>query len=114
MVKRISILTLIVIGIIIAACKKDEFKDLDCSTIDSKYSTSISGIISSKCNTSGCHNAGSSKGDFTSYAKVKPYVDNGSFNKEVIVNKSMPKGTSLSQDERNKIKCWLDAGGPNN
>lgn len=112
--KQISILTLIIIGAVLAACKKDEFKDLDCSTIDSKYSTSLSAIISSKCNNSGCHNAGSSNGDFTTYAKVKPYVDNGTFKKEVITDKTMPQNGSLSQDERNKIKCWLDAGGPNN
>jgi len=94
-------------------CKKNEFKNLDCSTIDSKYSTSIAGIISGSCTTSGCHN-GSSSFDLKTYNQVKPYIDNGKFNDEVINKKSMPKGKSLSQDELNKIKCWLDQGGPNN
>ena len=114
--KRISILissVFILIILLFITCKKNEFKNLDCSTIDSKYSTSISGIISSSCTTAGCHN-GTSSFDLRTYSLVKPYIDNGKFNDEVINKKSMPKGKSLSQDELNKIKCWLDQGGPNN
>ena len=103
----------IFILLMVIACKKNEFKNLDCSTIDSKYSTSISGIISANCTTSGCHN-GASSFDLRTYNQVKPFIDNGKFNDEVIKRKSMPKGKSLSQDELNRIKCWLDQGGPNN
>ncbi len=109
----ISFSIIIATVILFITCKKKEFKNLDCSTIDSKYSTSIAGIISASCTTSGCHN-GSSSFDLRTYNQVKTYIDNGKFNDEVINKKSMPKGKSLSQDELNKIKCWLDQGGPNN
>ena len=112
--KSIVSVTIVIVTIMLfITCKKNEFKNLDCSTIDSKYSTSIAGIISASCTTSGCHN-GSSSFDLRTYNQVKTYIDNGKFNDELINKKSMPKGKSLSQDELNKIKCWLDQGGPNN
>jgi hypothetical protein len=109
-------LILFVIVVLFATCKKkNEFKNLDCSTIDSKYSTSIKNIMSANCTTSGCHD-GNSYGavDLRTYNNIKPYIDNGKFNQEVIVDKTMPKGKTLSQGDRDKIKCWLDSGAPNN
>lgn len=100
--------------VFLSTCKKDEFKHLDCSKLDSKYSSSIKSIISSNCTTAGCHDGNSGVSNLTTYDKLKPYLDNGQFNEQVIKSKTMPKNKSLSQDERNKIKCWLDDGAPNN
>jgi hypothetical protein len=110
---KLILLPFVFVSITFVTCKKNEFKNLDCSKIDSKYSTSISVIFSTNCTTSGCHN-GSSIFDLRTYNQIKPYIDNRDIYEEVIEKKSMPKGKSLSQDELNKIKCWLDQGGPNN
>ncbi|MFL5754545.1 MAG: hypothetical protein ACJ76F_14120 [Bacteroidia bacterium] len=114
--KTLSIILLFcsIIFLLSTCKKKNEFKHLDCSKIDSKYSTAIKSIISSNCTLSGCHDGSSSASNLTTYDKVKPFVDNGQFNEQVIKTKAMPQNRSLSQDERNKIKCWLDDGGPNN
>ena len=98
----------------IYSCKKNEYKNIDCNSIQAKYSSDIFPIINSKCNSSGCHGAGSSKGDFTNYQGLKAKADNGSIEKRVLVNKDMPPSGSLSSEERNKIKCWLNNGAQNN
>ena len=114
MKRSIIIVCSSVVLLLFGTCKKDEFKKLDCSSLDSKYSTSISGIISSNCTLSGCHNGSGPTFDLRTYDLVKAQVNGGAFESAVITNKTMPKGRSLSQDQRNKIKCWLDQGAPNN
>jgi hypothetical protein len=100
--------------IAIVACKKDEYKGLDCSSINAKYAADIKPIIQANCNGISCHGPGSSKGDITNYNGLKPYVDNGSLSNSVLTKKSMPPSGALSLDDRKKIKCWIDSGSPNN
>lgn len=94
--------------------KKDEYANLDCSTISSAYNANIRPIINANCMSSGCHNAGSVHGDFSTYAGVKAKVDNGSMNTRVLEDKNMPPSGPLPLDARKKIKCWIENGAPNN
>ena len=110
---RVVVFT-VVGGIWWSSCKKDEYKNLDCSTISSAYTANIKPIIDANCVSSGCHNAGSNNGDFTSYTGVHGKVNNGSFEKRVLNNKDMPSSGALSLDNRKKIKCWIDNGALNN
>ncbi|MDP2386003.1 MAG: hypothetical protein Q8M29_06510 [Bacteroidota bacterium] len=99
------------------ACKKSRKNDLDhidCSKINSVYSSNVKPIIDKNCLSSGCHNSGSTNGDFTTYAGVKAKVDNGSFDNRVIQQKNMPLSNELSMDDLKKIKCWLNSGAANN
>ena len=96
------------------ACKKDEYKNLDCGKINASFSHDIQPIIQASCLGSGCHNAGSGHGDFTGYKGVKGKANNGSFEKRVLIKKDMPSGSSLSLSDREKIKCWLSNGAPDN
>ena len=100
----------------VLSCEKKEpaLATLDCSTINSSYSSGILPVINANCTSSGCHNAGSVNGDFTIYAGIKLKVDNGSINNRVVVQKNMPPSGALSVDNLNKIKCWLNSGAPNN
>ncbi len=107
-----SLLFLFITGII--SCKRDEYKGLDCTSINAKYTADIKPLISNNCNSSGCHGTGSDKGDFTTYNGLNAAVNNGTLNKEVLTKKSMPPSAALSFDDRKKIKCWMDAGAPNN
>ena len=100
--------------IYLISCRKNEYKNIDCNSIQSTYSSDIFPLVSAKCNSSGCHSAGSSRGDFTTYQGLKVKADNGSLEKSVLLDKDMPPSGALSQDERNKIKCWLNNGSPNN
>jgi hypothetical protein len=100
--------------ILLSSCEKDEYKDLDCSTISSAYNANIKPIMNASCNAGGCHNAGSVNGDFTTYAGLKAKADNGTLNKRVLRDKDMPTSGPLPIEQRRQIKCWLDNGALNN
>ncbi|MEZ4938126.1 MAG: cytochrome c [Crocinitomicaceae bacterium] len=71
----------------------------------------IQPIIEAKCTR--CHNASkkNSIGDFTSFQGLKPYLENGQFEKLVLIKKTMPKGgDDLSVEELEKIECWKANG----
>ncbi len=62
-----------------------------------------------------CHSSGSKRGDFTSYDGLKPDLDNGNFEKEVLIDQRMPRGSqTLTQEQINTIQCWVDNGYPEN
>ena len=106
---------IIVITIIICSlfcCKKDEYKGLDCSTTLVTYDSTIKVIIDAHCLSSGCHNAGSPNGNYTTYAGIFARVKNGTLAQRVLYTKDMPKNSSLSLEDRKKIKCWIDGGAP--
>jgi hypothetical protein len=94
-----------------SACKKDKESDKLTPTCDGSsptYQNTIKSIIDSKCATSNCHS------NYSSYNGLRPALDNGSFRREVLVDQTMPQGSSLSQDQLNKIQCWVNNGFPEN
>jgi len=115
--KKFSLIAFLVFLTLITfqTCKKDDLKNLDCSTVPATYSANIKTLVSNTCATSGgCHAAGSANGDFTMYAGLKAVANSGALEKETITQKSMPPSGGLSLDDRKKIKCWLNNGSPNN
>jgi hypothetical protein len=102
------------LAIYFSSCQKDEYKDLDCTTISAGYNASIKPIINANCLGGGCHNTGSLNGDFTTYAGLKAKADDGSLNKRVLQDKDMPASGALPLDQRKQIKCWLENGALNN
>jgi hypothetical protein len=106
--------TLILIILLFQTCKKDDLKNLDCSKIAATYNADIKPLVNTQCNTSsGCHGSGSSL-DYSTYAGLKSIADNGSLEKKVLTDKSMPPSGALSLDNKKKIKCWLNNGSLNN
>jgi len=100
---------------ITVACKNDKEDPtpaVDCSTVT--YSGTISGIVISKCNLGGCHATGSPNGDYTSYAGLQAKFANGTLKQRVIVEKSMPSGSALTETQYKQFECWINAGAPNN
>jgi copper chaperone CopZ len=70
------------------------------------YDNSIKGIIENNCAISGCH-SGSVSPDFRTFSAIKSAANNI---KTKTGNKSMPKGSSLSQSQIDMIACWVDDG----
>ncbi len=101
-----------------ASCSKkqnpNDLSNIDCSSINAKYAADIKPIMSASCIYSGCHEAGSSRGDFTAYAGLKAVADKGSLESKVIKDQSMPPSGPCSLDNRKQIQCWINAGAPNN
>ncbi len=115
---KIAYITLLVFGVGLSACLKNVAQEpgtLNCATVNAKYGADITPIINAKCASSGCHN-GSAPGNFTSYAGIKTYIDNGKVKDRVFVKKDMPVAglPQLTEDEKNSLQCWLDNGAPNN
>lgn len=87
-----------------------------CSNTDSKFSTAVNAIIQNKCSSSGCHDANTQAAgyQFVSYSDIHNNIE--SVNNSVFVSETMPKSgsTPLTDKEKVALKCWIDAGSPNN
>ncbi|OFY63146.1 MAG: hypothetical protein A3H98_01905 [Bacteroidetes bacterium RIFCSPLOWO2_02_FULL_36_8] len=104
--------------VLMFSCKKEEdlvdLSDVNCSSVTAKYSADIVPIVNASCAKSSCHNAGSSKGDFTTYAGLKVKADNGTLTKAIVTEQYMPKSGTLTKEQRAKFKCWIESGAPQN
>jgi len=96
--------------LLLAACNKKQ--NAACDGSSPTYESEIKAIISANCGSSSCHGSGSSNGDFTTYANLKPVLNNGKFKSEVIDKQSMPKNGKLTSSELSKIVCWKDNNYP--
>lgn len=117
--KKISCLLFVVAGLAISSCNKDKVEDqvVDCPN-EISYASDIATILSTSCNTAGCHNAasGASGYIFENHSQVS---DNAAIILNVIRHEAgfspMPKnGAKLSDDQINKVACWIQQGKLNN
>ena len=117
-VQRLFRITLFLgVLLVLSSCKDDRLEP-ECDGSSPTYDGQIQSIIQQNCNASSCHGSGSNNGDFTTYAGLQPYLNNGngSFRQEVLQDQTMPKGASntLTQNELNAIQCWVENGYPEN
>ena len=119
MTKNKLVLPLFLSLVIVVAspgCDKKVAKvDLPTACDTTSYTRDVKAIIDNKCVS--CHsNAPGSTGGFplTTYGQVKAKADEGKIKARVIDQKpsSMPPTGSpqLTQEEREKINCWLSNG----
>jgi hypothetical protein len=97
--------------LMIVSCKKDKESDKltpACDGSSPTYQSTIKSIIDSKCATSNCH------ANYSTYGGLQSDLQNGDFSREVLVDQTMPRGSSLTQDQLNKIQCWANNGFPEN
>lgn len=93
------------------ACNKTKKED----SAACKYAANIKPVVVAKCALPGCHGAGSAVADFTQYAELKKRADNGVLRRNVLELGIMPPTghAPLTAQEKDKLKCWLDNGAPN-
>jgi hypothetical protein len=115
-----------VIGLsIFTACTKDIGPNPELAVIQDSssvvcdsvtFTNDIKPIFDGKCIS--CHVTGTPSGapwDFTTYQGIKDRADDGTIRNRVLILHDMPQGgPPLPQTEMDLIKCWLDAGAPNN
>lgn len=100
---------LILSASLLLACNSEKLTPI-CDGTTPTYQTNVAAIIMQSCSsTSACHGYGANN-QLISYNQIKATVDNGSFEKRVLVKQNMPKGSVLTQDEINTIQCWLNNG----
>ena len=103
-------------SLFITGCTFDKIESapvFECSQPVSFVAT-IQPLINAHCAVSGCHVAGFTPGDFTSYAGIKLKAENGNLRLMVVDLKIMPPDSSITKDERKLIECWLNQGALNN
>ncbi len=85
-----------------------------CDTIT--YSKHIKNTLSSHCTL--CHVAGGSgPGDFTNFGEVEFAIDSRGLEDRVLDPNAlspMPPRGGMTDEEKDQLKCWIDAGAPNN
>jgi hypothetical protein len=93
--------------VLIISCKK-KTNPPQCDGKGATYNTNIKAVINTNCASSSCHPS------FNTYQGMREILNNGKFREMVLETKQMPKGRSLSSDDLIKIRCWADAGFPEN
>lgn len=94
-----------------SSCKKENGGGKLNPTCDGSHPTyqgEIKTILDTKCGSSNCHP------NYTNYDGLRGILDGGDFRREVLVEQTMPKGTSLTQSQINLIQCWANDGFPEN
>jgi uncharacterized membrane protein len=86
---------------------------VDCATVSATF-VKVQAILKNKCNTAGCHNAGSAAGGTVLETYDQAKAKAARINQRVIVEKTMPPAAALSSEETAIIKCWISSGTPNN
>ncbi len=116
----LSVLFLAIFSVAITSCYKDReellYPKFDCSVKQSTYSGDIQSIFSSKCLT--CHNSLGTAQSYpiSTYSEIIS-IDTARIRADCFGGgNQMPKAGSpqLTEEEKSKLKCWLDNGAQNN
>ncbi len=117
--KYTVIIALVISTVSLVSCKNNSEEELyglttvDCNVVNARFATDINPIIQTKCAISGCHNSAMAGGvRYTDYASIQ--ANAARINARVVVTKDMPTTGPLSDADINKLKCWIQAGAPNN
>jgi hypothetical protein len=106
------LVTGIILFAMVSACHVQKKVVLDCSAVAASYSKDIAPIVSNNCMP--CHKAGSVKGDFTTYDGLNIVAKSGALESHVLIKQDMPPKGPLVEEDRKKIRCWLNNGAQNN
>jgi hypothetical protein len=114
-----SFLLLFTVANSLYSCRADELPEpavpTFCDSITSSYNSNVKSIIDSKCAVSGCH-LNSQSPNFNSFTQV-------SGNAEIMMSRALDQpgnpmpptyATALTQEEKNILSCWRNAGFPEN
>jgi uncharacterized membrane protein len=105
------ILTLCIATGMFLSCKKDSNSPdnetpsgytPNCSSAKS-FSAQVLPLIQSRC--ASCH------GQYSNYSQIKA---SAAAIRNSVFNGSMPKGSTLTNEQKDIIVCWVDAGAPEN
>ena len=122
--KHIPIVFTLAIAVFISSCALDKGELIEpipqgfCDSIQATYVDTTKAIIDLYCATPGCHNQGSSIGDFTSFesmdARGNVLIESGILNRITTTDPSvvMPPGNTLPQELKDVISCWAEDGYP--
>jgi uncharacterized membrane protein len=88
--------------------------NINCSGVVPSYTADVRPLLQTKCNTSGCHNAASGAGSVVLETHTQVASKKARINQRCVIEKTMPPTGPLTPSELKTLKCWIDAGAPNN
>ncbi|HAD14404.1 MAG TPA: hypothetical protein DCF33_18435 [Saprospirales bacterium] len=91
---------------VLDSCRKDKAENIECDGSNPTYDGQIRAIINSNCASNSCHPG------YSSYEGLEGILQNGRFEREVLIDQTMPRNGNLSAGELSKIKCWVENGFP--
>jgi hypothetical protein len=95
-------------AVLILSCKKDKVENIQCDGSNPTYTGQIRAIINANCTSNNCHP------NYSTYSGLEGALQNGSFEREVLIDQTMPRNGNLSASELSKIKCWVENDFPEN
>lgn len=98
------LLTAFLLSSLLIACRKTE--KVSCDGSAPTYNSFVKNLVDSKCVS--CHSS------YSTYQGLSSITSDGKFEKEVLINQTMPDGATLTQDDLSKLQCWVDNGFPQN
>lgn len=104
-------LMLIITGVFMTSCSRDK-SPIIVSNCDEEitYQKDLQLILDNNCSFSGCHDAGSIVGDFTTYESISGFFGSGILKQVTIDERSMPLGDTLSTADLTLFECWIQGG----
>ncbi len=111
--------------LLFATCTRDKLPEVvpgECiEGVSYTYESSAREIIVRTCTQgSGCHNA-AGRGDYGNFSILEPHLhdDPNGFKDWVLTTEGMPPNyqpdeLQLTEEEQNELKCWIEAGYPQN
>jgi hypothetical protein len=70
-------------------------------------------LVQTSCAVSGCHiNKDLVSGDYRTYAGLRASIDDGSFERNVLILNNQPKGAMLGDSILVRLECWFQNGAP--
>ena len=106
--------------VVVVACSKPSngngggsLPPSSCNSISAKFAADVNPIIQNNCAIGGCHGNGNNNGPgpLVTFDQIK---NAASQIKTSVVNKTMPRGGTLSSAQIQAISCWIDNGALNN
>lgn len=111
---QILIKPIVVIAVLLSACTADMVEPPEVCEDFKSYDNGIREIVRSSCNLSGCHDGSGGVGNYNTYNGIKGSLESGEFKQLVIIEKTMPKSGSLTEEEFEELRCWSENGYPEN
>ena len=85
---------------------------IDCPSAALTFNADIQQIFTTSCAKAGCHDGNSMPLDFSRYDQVKPLLDDSAIYYYVVIDRTMPQDTPLTEVSLKAIQCWYLNGYP--
>lgn len=100
---------------VMQGCKADELPEPEnptfCDSITATYNAAAKSIIDSKCALSGCH-GGPQSPSLSSYATISAVTDRIAVRALDVQNMPPAGMPQLTEEEKDILNCWRNAGFP--